>query len=136
MYGAECWPAAKEAESRLSVMETKMLRWMAGVMRLDRIRNEAIRQKFGVAPIADKMSEARLRCYSHVLHGKEDSVRKRGLKSEAIVKLSRGRAKQPCCDTLNMVFKVAGSNPDLASDRERWRHDTRTADTVTKRDRC
>ncbi|VDP11736.1 unnamed protein product [Heligmosomoides polygyrus] len=66
MYGAECWPATKETESRLSVMETKMLRWMAGVTRLDRIRNEAIRQKFGVAPIADKMREARLRWYGHV----------------------------------------------------------------------
>ncbi|VDP01545.1 unnamed protein product [Heligmosomoides polygyrus] len=35
MYGAECWPATKEVETRLSVMETKMLRWMAGVTRMD-----------------------------------------------------------------------------------------------------
>ncbi|VDP06675.1 unnamed protein product [Heligmosomoides polygyrus] len=48
MYGAECWPATKEVETRLSVMETKMLRWTAGVTRMDRIRNDAIRQKFGV----------------------------------------------------------------------------------------
>ncbi|VDP54547.1 unnamed protein product [Heligmosomoides polygyrus] len=79
MYGAECWPATREVETRLSVMETKMLRWTAGVTRLDRIRNDAIRQKFGVAPIADKMREARLRWYGHVLRGKEDSVRKIGL---------------------------------------------------------
>ncbi|VDO80378.1 unnamed protein product [Heligmosomoides polygyrus] len=46
---------------RLSVMETKMLRWTAGVTRMDRIRNNIIRQKFGVAPIANKMREARLR---------------------------------------------------------------------------
>ncbi|VDO91100.1 unnamed protein product [Heligmosomoides polygyrus] len=59
MYDFECWPATKETKSRLSVMETKMLRWMAGVTSLDRIRNEAIRQKFGVASIADKMREAR-----------------------------------------------------------------------------
>ncbi|VDP00210.1 unnamed protein product [Heligmosomoides polygyrus] len=44
-------------------METKMLRWTAGVTRLDRIRNEAIRKKFGVAPIADKMRGARMRWY-------------------------------------------------------------------------
>ncbi|VDP12704.1 unnamed protein product [Heligmosomoides polygyrus] len=79
MYGAECWPATKETKSRLSVMKTKMLRWMAGVTRLDRIRNEAIRQKFGVAPIADKMREANLRWYGHILRGNEDSVRKIGL---------------------------------------------------------
>ncbi|VDP05765.1 unnamed protein product [Heligmosomoides polygyrus] len=79
MYGAECWPATKETESRLRVMETKTLRWMAGVTRLDRIRNEAIRQKFGVVPIADNMREARLRWCGHVLRGKEDCVRKIGL---------------------------------------------------------
>ncbi|VDP53114.1 unnamed protein product [Heligmosomoides polygyrus] len=51
-----------------------------------RSRNEAIRQKFGVAPIADKMSEARLRWYSRVLRGKEDSVRKIGPKFEVVGK--------------------------------------------------
>ncbi|VDP59481.1 unnamed protein product [Heligmosomoides polygyrus] len=69
-------------------METKMLRWTAGVTHLDRIRNDAIRQKFGIAPIADKMREARLRWYGHVLCGKEDSVRKIGLNFEVIGKRS------------------------------------------------
>ncbi|VDO72527.1 unnamed protein product [Heligmosomoides polygyrus] len=36
-------------------METKMLRWTAGVTCVDGIRNDVIRQKFGVAPIADNM---------------------------------------------------------------------------------
>ncbi|VDP39796.1 unnamed protein product [Heligmosomoides polygyrus] len=94
IYGAECWPATKEVETRLSVMETKMLRWTAGVTRMDRIRNDAIRQKFGVAPIADKMREARLRWYGHVLRGKEDSVRKIGLELEVAGKRPRGRPKQ------------------------------------------
>ncbi|VDP07006.1 unnamed protein product [Heligmosomoides polygyrus] len=63
-------------------METNMLRWTAGVTRMDRIRNDAIWQKFGVAPIADKMREARLRWYGHVLCGKEDSIRKIDLNFE------------------------------------------------------
>ncbi|VDP47689.1 unnamed protein product [Heligmosomoides polygyrus] len=71
-------------------METKMLRWMAGVTRLDGIRNEAIRQKFGVTPIADKIREARLRWYGHVLRGKEDSVCKIGLELEVLGKRPRG----------------------------------------------
>ncbi|VDO19513.1 unnamed protein product [Heligmosomoides polygyrus] len=40
-------------------METKMLRWTAGVTRLDRIHTDTIRQRFGVAPIAEKLLEAR-----------------------------------------------------------------------------
>ncbi|VDP05570.1 unnamed protein product [Heligmosomoides polygyrus] len=59
-----------------------MLRWTPGVTRMDRIRNDVIRQKFGVAPIAGNMREARLRWYGHVLRGEEDSVRKIGLNFE------------------------------------------------------
>ncbi|VDO18658.1 unnamed protein product [Heligmosomoides polygyrus] len=57
IYGAECWPVTKEIEKRLSVMETKMLRWTAGVTRLDRVRNESIRQRFGFTPIFKKMAK-------------------------------------------------------------------------------
>ncbi|VDP24592.1 unnamed protein product [Heligmosomoides polygyrus] len=73
-------------------METKMLRWTTGVTRMDRIRNDAIRQKFGVAPIADKMREARLRWYGHVLRGKEDSVRNIGLKFEDYKNIQKNRS--------------------------------------------
>ncbi|VDP15302.1 unnamed protein product [Heligmosomoides polygyrus] len=118
MYGSECWPATREVETRLSVMETKMLRWTAGVTRMDRIRNDAIRQKFGVAPITDKMREARLRWYSHVLRGKDDRVRKIGLNFEVIGKRPRGRPKQRWLDTLHADLKITGVYPDLALDRE------------------
>ncbi|VDP18985.1 unnamed protein product [Heligmosomoides polygyrus] len=96
-------------------METKMLRWTAGVTRMDRIRNDAIRQKFGVAPIADKMREARLRWYGHVLRGKEDSVRKIGLELEASGKRPSGRPKHRWSGTLHTDMKVAGVHPDQGS---------------------
>ncbi|VDP10246.1 unnamed protein product [Heligmosomoides polygyrus] len=117
-------------------METKMLRWTARVTRMDRIRNDAIRQKFGVAPIADKRREARLRWYGQVLRGKEDSVRKIGLNFEVIGKRSRGRPKQRWADTLHTDMKIAGVHTDQALDRERWRRNTRRADPATKRDKC
>ncbi|VDP20859.1 unnamed protein product [Heligmosomoides polygyrus] len=66
IYVAECSPATKEIERRLSVMEAKMLRWTAGDTRLDRARNDSIRQSFGVSPIVEKLREARLRWYDHV----------------------------------------------------------------------
>ncbi|VDP55236.1 unnamed protein product [Heligmosomoides polygyrus] len=109
MYGAECWPATKEVETRsteqssgLSVMETKMLCWTAGVTRMDSIGNDVIRQTFGVAPRADKMREARLRWYGHVLRGEQDSARKIGLNFEGIRKRPRGRPKQRWADTLHI----------------------------------
>jgi len=44
----------------MKVVEMRMIRWICGHTRLDRIRNEVIRDKIGVASIEDKMREARL----------------------------------------------------------------------------
>ena len=66
LYGTECWAAKGEHEHKLSVAEMKMLRWMSGHTRLDKIRNEDIRERVGVAPIVEKMVESRLRWFGHV----------------------------------------------------------------------
>ena len=43
-----------------------MLRWMCGKTRMDKVRNEDIRNLVGVAPIEDKMREHRLRWFGHI----------------------------------------------------------------------
>ena len=40
MCGAETWAVKKTQEKKLDVAEMRMLRWMSGVTKLDRIRNE------------------------------------------------------------------------------------------------
>ena len=50
MYGAETW-AVKKAQEKLDVAEMRMLRWMSGVTKLDRIRNERIR---GTTKVGEK----------------------------------------------------------------------------------
>ena len=49
LYGAECWPIKKSQVHRMKVVEMRMIRWMCGHTRLDKIRNEVIRSKIGVA---------------------------------------------------------------------------------------
>ncbi|KAH0451292.1 hypothetical protein IEQ34_018591 [Dendrobium chrysotoxum] len=66
LYGAECWPLKEKHNSKLSVAEMRMLRWMSGFTLRDRIRNEHIREKVGVAPVEDKIRESRLRWFGHV----------------------------------------------------------------------
>ena len=44
----------------------RKLRWMCDYTRKDRIRNEVIREKIGVAPIEEKMTENWLRWFGHV----------------------------------------------------------------------
>ena len=44
----------------------RMIWWMSGYTRLDRIKNEVIRDKVKVTPIEDKMREYRLRWFGNV----------------------------------------------------------------------
>ena len=43
-----------------------ILRWMCGNTRRDKVRNEDIRTKIGVASIEEKMRENHLRWFGHV----------------------------------------------------------------------
>jgi len=61
LYGAECWPTKGSHLQRMKVVQMRMLRWICGHTRLDKIRNKVIGDKIGVASIEDKIREARLR---------------------------------------------------------------------------
>ncbi|KAF3670597.1 Exosome complex exonuclease RRP44 [Capsicum annuum] len=73
LYGAECWPIKKVHIQKLKVAEMRMLRWMCGCTRKDRIRNEVIRDKVGVASLEAKMGEARVRWFGHVMGRSTDA---------------------------------------------------------------
>ncbi|KAH0458543.1 hypothetical protein IEQ34_013858 [Dendrobium chrysotoxum] len=77
LYGAECWPLKEKHNTKLCVAEMRMLRWMSGFTLRDRIRNEHIREKVGVAPVEDKIRESRLRWFGHIKRRpSDDPVRK------------------------------------------------------------
>ena len=66
IYGAEAWPIKKTQENKLDVAEMRMLRWMCGVTRWDRIRNEHIRGTVKVVEASAKARDKRLQWYGHV----------------------------------------------------------------------
>lgn len=53
--------SSKTTYPKMSVVEMRTVRWMSGTTLNDRINNENIRDKLGIAPLEDKMRENRLR---------------------------------------------------------------------------
>ena len=51
LYGTGCWANKKQHTQKISVTEIRMLRWMCGKTRMDKVRNEDIRCLVGVASI-------------------------------------------------------------------------------------
>ena len=55
------WALRKAGQNLLEVTEMRMLRWMMGIKRIEKTRNEEIGEGAGVANISEKIREATLR---------------------------------------------------------------------------
>ena len=129
LYGTECWAVKCQHESKLSVAEMRMLRWMSGHTRQERIRNECIREKVGVAPIVEKMVESRLRWFGHVRRRPEEApVRRVDQMPSSLVIRGRGRPKRTIDETIRRDLKFNDLNENMVFDRTLWRRMIHVAD--------
>ena len=106
----------------------RMLRWMSGVTREDRIKNEYVRGSIGVASIVDKMRENRLRWLGHVMRREETSAVRVVMKMNVEGKRGRGRPKMKWLENIEKDMRVVGVCIGDVKDRDRWRFRTRVAD--------
>ncbi|PVH64028.1 hypothetical protein PAHAL_2G167800 [Panicum hallii] len=122
LYGAECWPTKRRHVQQLSVAEMRMLRWFCGHTRRDRVRNEEIRDRVGVAPIEEKLIQHRLRWFGHVQRRPPEApVRSGVLKRGDNVKRGRGRPRLTWDETVKRDLKEWNIAKELAMDRSAWR---------------
>lgn len=134
LYGTECWPATTKHEQALHGMEMKMLRWSMGFTRLDHVMNEDVRKWMGVTPITDKMREACLRWYGHVVRSNEYSVAKTANRIDPNGQRPRGRPKKRWMDRIKEDMQTVGVAPKDALDRKKWRLACRKADPAPMRE--
>jgi hypothetical protein len=122
LYGAECWPTKRRHVQQLSVAEMRMLHWYYGHTRRDRVRNDDIRDRVGVAPIEEKLIQHRLRWFGHVQRRPpEVPVHTRVLKRADNVNSGRGRPKLTWDESVKRDLKEWNISKDLAIYRSAWR---------------
>ena len=107
----------------------RMIRWICGYTRLDKIRNEVIRGKIGVASIEDKMREARLRWFGHIRRRSRSApVRRCEMIEYPEYRRSRGRPKKSWSEVIRHDLRTLGLVEDMAQDRKLWRGRIKVAD--------
>ena len=99
-----------------------MLRWFCGHTRRDRVQNEVIRERVGVAPIEEKLTQHRLRWFGHIQRRPPEApVRSRVLKHIDNAKRGRGRPKLTWEESVKIDLKEWNISKEVALNRSAWR---------------
>ena len=122
MYGLEAGPLKKIEEKKLDVTEMKMLRWMMGVTKSERIKNDYIRGTAKVVEISKKIQEARLRWFGHLKRRVgEEHVGRETMEMEVVGTRKRGRPYTRWNDVINRDIREKNIYQDMVYDRRVWK---------------
>ncbi|KAF3676507.1 putative pre-mRNA-processing factor 6-like [Capsicum annuum] len=122
LYGVECWPAKNSHIQKLKMVEMRMLCWMCGFTREDRVRNEFFREKVGVALVEAKMRKERLRWFGHMMRRSMDAPvhRCERLALDGFMR-SRGRPKKYWKEMIRHDMEKLQLTEDMTLNRKVWR---------------
>jgi hypothetical protein len=122
LYGAECWPTKRRHIQQLSVTEMRMLRWICGHTRLDRVRNDDIHDRLGVTPIEEKLINHRLRWFVHAHRRPPEALLHRGIiRRDNNVKRGRGRPNLTWDEAVKRDLNEWNIPMELCLDRSAWK---------------
>ena len=94
LYRVECWPIKIRHVQQLSVAEMRMLRWIYGYTKMDRVRNDNIRDRLEVVPIEEKLVQHQWRWFVHVQRRPPEAPVHCGVLNQANnIRRGRGRPK-------------------------------------------
>ena len=131
LYGGECWAVRKKEEELLRRTEMRMLRWILGVSLKDRLMNEEIRKRCAVTDVVEKLREARLRWFGHVMRRDNEEAVRMALETEIKGSRARGRPRRRWKDCITSDLEMKRLVEEDARDRRKWRTVIRAADPRT-----
>ena len=125
-YGSELWGMRVAERQKVNVFEMKCLRSMAGVTRMDRIRNEEIQQRTGVTiDLACRIDRNVLRWFGHMERMDEGCLTKRVMKAGVDGRARRGRPRIGWMEGVRSALGNRGMSVEAARvrarDRSEWR---------------
>ena len=128
LYGSETWAVKRAQEKKMDAVEMRMLRWMCGVTKMDRLTNDRIRGTTKVGELSKKVQERRLKWFGHVTRREENYIGKRVMRMEVQGRRKRGRPKRRWMDCVRDDMKGKCLTEMDAQCRTGWRNMVRYID--------
>ncbi len=133
-YAAGLWPVRDDGLRLLSRMESRMLRWMAGLKRADsRLSYSELLELFRIAPIADVVRSARVAWLGHVLRKEPGDGVRAMLDYATQGSRSRGRPRTRWIDVAKEDMRARGLTEGDALDGNKWKAAIKHAVRPSKR---
>nr|CAI5833244.1 unnamed protein product [Callosobruchus analis] len=102
----------------------KYLRKVKGMTRMDRIRNEAIREEFQVVPVLKLIEQSQLRWFGHVNRLHEERQVKKVWQAHTVPKRGKGRSRLTWNDGIGRLLEARRITTQeargLIQDRKQW----------------
>ena len=111
----------KSEEHAMMVTEMRMLRWMTGKTKLDKVRNDVTRRILKVPPISVTLRNLRLIWYGHVQRREHTYVAKVVDSMEVDGRRPRGLPKLRWMDVVRGDMSERGLTGEMVNDRVEWR---------------
>ena len=126
MYGSESWGMKVTERQKLNVFEMKCLRRVAGVSRLDRVRNEIVRARKGVRrELAARVDMNVLRWFGHVERMGNGRLLENVMNAKVDGRSARGRPRFGWVEGLKRALNDRRMDVREASERARDRNEWR-----------
>jgi hypothetical protein len=74
IYGSEAWALSKREESKTQSSEMLFLRSVKGCFRIDRIKNDDMRQELNIFTLTGKIKDNKVRWCQHLNRMSEDRL--------------------------------------------------------------
>ncbi|XP_044745151.1 uncharacterized protein LOC123307015 [Coccinella septempunctata] len=122
LYGCETWQLTKGVERRLLALEMDFWRRSAGKSKMDKVRNETIRNIMQVErTIIDEIQRRQLIWYGHVERMCDERLPKMILKWTPPERRKRGRPKKTWFEGIEKAMSERNLHPGDWQDKKAWR---------------
>jgi hypothetical protein len=122
LYRVKYWHTKRWHVQQLSVAEMRMLRWICGHIRRDRVWNNNIRERLVVTQVEEKLVQHRLRWFEHIQRRSANApIRNRVIRRTSNKKISIWRSNLIWEESVKRDLKDRCITNELTLDKKEWK---------------